>query len=110
VVTIDLDAVVVVGAVELGSLGVAGICCGVAGEDGNVHCGISVGCTIGDGRCGRQLFGCQPIGFWPCDPLWLWFQSSPWLGAPSLPHRNDSRNLRCCGPLPLSLVALLSRP
>jgi hypothetical protein len=64
VVTADLDDVVVVEAVELGSLG-------FAGEDGNVHCGIGVGCTDGDGWCGRQLFGCHPVGFWPFDPLWL---------------------------------------
>jgi hypothetical protein len=52
VVTIDLGDVVVVEAVELGSLGVAGICCGFAGEGANVHCGIGVGCTVEDGRCG----------------------------------------------------------
>jgi hypothetical protein len=53
-----LDAVVVVEAVKLGSLGCCGIYCDFAGEDGNVHCGIGAGCTDGDGRCGRQLFGC----------------------------------------------------
>jgi hypothetical protein len=47
-----LDAMVVVEAVELGSLGVAGIYCGFAGEYGNVHYGIGAGCTDGDGRCG----------------------------------------------------------
>jgi hypothetical protein len=52
VVTADLDAMVVVEAVELGSLGVAGIYCGFAGEYGNVHYGIGAGCTDGDGRCG----------------------------------------------------------
>jgi hypothetical protein len=60
-VTIDLDVVVVVEAVELGFLGVVGIYCGFVGEDGSVHCGICVDCTDADGRCGRQLFGCQPV-------------------------------------------------
>jgi hypothetical protein len=53
VVTVDLDDVVVVQAIELGSLGVASMCCGFAGEDGNVHCRIGAGCIAGDGRCGR---------------------------------------------------------
>jgi hypothetical protein len=75
---VDFGDVVVVEAVELGFLGVAGICCGFAGGDGNSHCGIGDGCIVGDGRCGRQLFGCQPIGFWPFCPLWPWFQGSPW--------------------------------
>jgi hypothetical protein len=70
---VDFGDVVVVEAVELGSLGVAGICCGFAGGDGNAHCGIGAGSIVGDGRCGRQLFGCQQVGFWPFYPLWLWF-------------------------------------
>jgi hypothetical protein len=90
-VTIDLDVVVVVEAVELGFLGVVGIYCGFVGEDGSVHCGICVGCTDADGRCGRQLFGCQSVGSWPFDLLLLWFQGNPWLGVPSLRHGKGNR-------------------
>jgi hypothetical protein len=96
VVMVDLDDVVVE-VVELGSLGVAGISCGFADEYGNVHCGTGAGCTVGDGRCGRQLFGCQSIGFWPFDPLWLWFQGNPWLGVPSLHHGKDNRTFVAMG-------------
>jgi hypothetical protein len=91
VVTVGLDAMVVVEAVELGFLGVAGIYCGFVGEDGNVHCGIGAGCTDGDGRCGQQLFSCQPVGFWPFDLLFLWFQGNPWLGVLSLRRGKDNR-------------------
>ena len=87
---VDFGDVVVVEAVELGSLG-------FAGEDGNVHCGIGAGCTDGDGRCGRQLFGYQPIGFWPFNLLFLWFQGSPSLGLPSLHHGKDSRTFAVAG-------------
>jgi hypothetical protein len=38
-VVVDFGDVVVV-AVEVGFLGVVGACCGFAGGDGNVHCGI----------------------------------------------------------------------
>jgi hypothetical protein len=94
---VDLDDVVVVGVVELESLGVADICCGFVGEDGNVYCGISVCCIVGDGMCGRQPFGCQSVGFWPFDPLWLWFQGSPWLGVPSLRHGKGNRTFVVVG-------------
>jgi hypothetical protein len=60
---VDFGVVVVVEAVELGFLGVASICCDFVGGDGTTHRGIGVGCIVGDGRCGRQLFGCQPAGF-----------------------------------------------
>jgi hypothetical protein len=75
---VDFGDVVVVEAVELGFLGVAGICCGFAGGGSNAHCGIGAGCIVRDGRCGRQLFGCQPFGFSPFCPLWPWFQGSRW--------------------------------
>jgi hypothetical protein len=60
---VDFGDVVVVEAVELVFLGVSSICCGFGGGDDNAHCGIGAGYIVGDGRCGRQLFGCQPIGF-----------------------------------------------
>jgi hypothetical protein len=50
---IDFRDVVVAEAVELGFLGVAGICCGFASGDGNAHCGIGASYIVGDGRCGR---------------------------------------------------------
>jgi hypothetical protein len=49
---VDFGGVVVVEAVELGILGVAGICCGFGGRDGNAHCGIGAGYIVGGGRCG----------------------------------------------------------
>jgi hypothetical protein len=52
-VTVDLDDVVVVEAIGLGSLGVASMFCGFAGEDCNVRCRIGAGCIARDGRCGR---------------------------------------------------------
>jgi hypothetical protein len=71
VVVVDFGDVVVV-AVGVGLLGVAGTY-GFAGGDGNVCCGIDAGDIIGGGRCGRQLFGCQPVDFWP-SYLWRpWF-------------------------------------
>jgi hypothetical protein len=33
--------------------------------------GFGAGCTDGDGRCGRQLFDWQSVGFWPFDLLLL---------------------------------------
>jgi hypothetical protein len=94
---IDFGAVVVVEAVELGFLGVAGICCGFAGGDGNAHCGIGDGCIVGDGWCGRQLFGCQLNGFWPFCPLCPWFQGSPWWDVPSLRHGKGNRTFAIVG-------------
>jgi hypothetical protein len=61
VVAVDFGDVVVV-AVGLGFIGVAGTC-GFAGGDGNAHCGIGAGYIVGDGRCGRQIFSCQLFWF-----------------------------------------------
>jgi hypothetical protein len=75
VVVVDFGDVVVA-AVGVGFLGVAGTC-GFAGGDGNVHCAIGAGDIAGDGRCGRQLFGCQLVDFWPSYLWWPWFQGNP---------------------------------
>ena len=66
---------VVLLAVGVGFLGVVGTC-EFAGGDDNVHCGIGAGDIVVVGRCGRQLFGCQPVYFWPSYLCWPWFQGN----------------------------------
>jgi hypothetical protein len=89
--------VVVEEAIEVGFLGVAGTCCGFASGEGNVHCGNGVADIVGDGRCGRQLFGCQPVDFWPSYLWWAWFQRNPWWDVPRLRHGKDSRTFAVAG-------------
>jgi hypothetical protein len=95
-VVVDFGDVVAV-AVGAGFLGVAGTCCGFAGGDGNVHYGIGASDIVGDGRCGRKLFGCQPVDFWPSYFWWPWFQGNSWWDVPSLHHGKDSRTFAVVG-------------